>query len=90
MASSDERANGVDYRADGVPDYAGDFLGVSAEDLEVDSRAVGWGDGVCDEAQCDDDGAEFAEVVEWGEALYDQRALALVVCCAVSCIGVYS
>lgn len=66
-----EGADGVDDDAKGVPDEAGHFGGVAAEDLEVDAGRVGGWDDVGDEAEGDDDGAEFAEAVQRAEAFDD-------------------
>lgn len=71
-----EGADGVDDDAEGVPDEAGHFGGVAAEDLEVDAGRVGGWDDVGDEAEGDDDGAELAEAVQRVEAFDDQGALA--------------
>ena len=64
VVAAGEGADGVDDDADGVPDKAGDFLSRGAEDLEVDAGGVGGWDGVCNDAEGDDDGEEGAEFAE--------------------------
>ena len=64
MVAACEGAHGVDDHADGVPDEARDAREAAAEDLEVDAAAVGWGDGVGDEGEGEDDAEEAAKGTE--------------------------
>lgn len=78
-----QRADDVDDDANGVPDSARYLLRVAAEDLEVDAGGVCRGDGVGDQAEGDDYGAELAESVQRAEPFDDEGSCTLCVCRAI-------
>ncbi len=67
-------ADEVDEHDEADPDVARHHLPVAAQDLAPQRRGVSAGDVVGDDAERDDDAAEFAEVSNRGVAFEDQGA----------------
>lgn len=87
VAPPRQRADDVDDYANGVPNSARDLLRVPAQDLEVDAGGVCRRNGVGDQPEGDDYGAELAESVQRAEPFDDEGACTLCVCRAVFYVG---
>ena len=66
MVPARDAADELDDDDEDDPEPAGDGLGETAQDLQVDGRGVGAGDVVLDGGEGEDDGAEGAEAAEAG------------------------